>query len=84
MNVFDFRDRLVAGYAAYVVQPGTVVRWHRAWFRRRWTRRSRPGRVGRPPVLDSKTRDLVHEMATANPLWGAPRIHGELRTLGIE
>jgi len=70
--------------ALILVQPGTVVRWHREWFRRRWTRRSRSGRVGRPPVLDSKTRDLVREMASANPLWGAPRIHGELRTLGID
>jgi len=65
-----------------LVQPETVVRWHREWLRRRWTRRSsRP--EGRPRV-DSRTADLVKEMATANPLWGAPRIHGELRMLGID
>src|SRR5262245_31990735 len=68
--------------ALVLVQPDTVVRWHREWLRRRWTRRSsRP--EGRPPV-DSRTVDLVKEMATANPLWGAPRIHGELRILGID
>src|SRR5499427_10810201 len=70
--------------ALIFVQPGTVVRWHREWFRWRWTRRSRSGRVGRPPTIDAKTRDLVRDMAAANPLWGAPRIHGELRTLGID
>ena len=42
------------------------------------------GRVGRPRTIDSKTRALVRDMAAANPLWGAPRIQGELRTLGID
>jgi transposase InsO family protein len=64
-----------------MVQPDTVVRWHRDWLRRRWARRSK--RTGRPTV-DGTGRALVREMATANPLWGAPRIHGELRKLGIE
>ena len=65
-----------------LVQPDTVVRWDREWLRSRWTRRSsRP--EGRPPV-DSRTADLVKQMATANPPWGAPRIHGELRMLGID
>jgi len=68
--------------ALVLVQPDTVVRWHREWLRRRWARRSsRP--AGRPPV-DLRTVDLVKEMATANPLWGAPRIHGEMRMLGID
>jgi putative transposase len=66
--------------ALIVVQPATVIRWHRDWLRRRWTRRSRPGR----PPIEQQIRTLVREMATANPLWGAPRIHGELRTLGVE
>jgi putative transposase len=65
--------------ALIVVQPDTVIRWHRDWLRRRWTRRSRPGR----PPIEQQIRTLVREMATANPLWGAPRIHGELRTLGV-
>jgi putative transposase len=65
-----------------VVQPDTVIRWHRDWLRRRWTRRSQQRHDGRPPI-DRQIRALVREMATANPLWGAPRIHGELRTLGV-
>ena len=65
------------------VRPDTVVRWHRDWLRRRWTRRSTPRANGRPPVT-REIRALVREMATANPLWGAPRIHGELRTLGVD
>jgi len=69
--------------ALVLVQPDTVVRWHRDWLRRRWTRRSRRTRDGRP-MVDYEIRALVSEMATANPLWGAPRIHGELRKLGFE
>jgi hypothetical protein len=69
--------------ALIVVQPDTVIRWHRDWLRRRWTRRSKQPHHGRPPI-DQQIRTLVREMATANPLWGAPRIHGELRTLGVE
>ena len=68
--------------ALVLVQPDTVVRWHRDWLRRRWTRRSRPQPGGRP-VINHQVRTLVREMATANPLWGAPRIHGELRILGL-
>lgn len=69
--------------AVVLVRPDTVVRWHRDWLRRRWTRRSKSRSDGRPPI-DRQIRVLVKEMATANPLWGAPRIHGELRTLGVD
>src|SRR5712691_7043901 len=69
--------------AVVLVQPDTVVRWHRDWLRRRWKRRSKRQPEGRPPI-DHQIRVLVREMAPANPLWGAPRIHGELRTLGVE
>jgi hypothetical protein len=69
--------------ALVFVQPDTVVRWHRDWLRRRWTRRSKRRPPGRPPI-DPPIRTLVREMATANPLWGAPRIHGELQTLGLD
>jgi putative transposase len=69
--------------ALVLVQPDTVVRWHREWLRRRWTRRSKHRPDGRPPI-DQQIRALVRDMATANPLWGAPRIHGELRTLGVD
>jgi hypothetical protein len=64
-----------------IVKPATVLRWHRSAFRRVWTWRSRRA-SGRPP-LDRRTRDLVRHVALANPLWGAPRIHGELLKLGI-
>ncbi len=69
--------------ALVLVQPDTVVRWHRDWLRCRWTRRSTLRSDGRLPI-DRQIRVLVKEMATANPLWGAPRIHGELRTLGVD
>lgn len=69
--------------AVMVVQPETVLRWHRQWLRRRWADRSKRIRHGRPRT-DAPIRTLVDEMAAANPLWGAPRIHGELSKLGIE
>jgi putative transposase len=68
--------------ALILVQPDTVVRWHRPWLRRRWTRRSMPARPGRPSTAET-IRTLVAKMGAANPLWGAPRIHGELVKLGI-
>ena len=69
--------------ALLIVQPDTVLRWHRHWLRRRWADRSKPVRPGRPRT-DAASRSLVEEMAAANPLWGAPRIHGELGKLGIQ
>ena len=66
-----------------VVQPDTVVRWHRLGFRLFWRWRSRPGRQGRPRI-DSELRDLIRQMARENPTWGAPRIHGELLKLGFD
>ena len=69
--------------ALIVVQPDTVLRWHRQWLRRQWTRRSVRVRPGRPST-DAAIRTLVSKMAAANPLWGAPRIHGELGKLGVK
>jgi transposase InsO family protein len=68
--------------AIAIVKPETVVRWHRNGFRLywRWKSRSRGGR----PRLPAEIRRLVREMSLANPLWGAPRIHGELLKVGIE
>jgi putative transposase len=63
------------------VTPATVVRWHRAGFCRFWTWRSKC--LGRPPV-GHEVRDAVRRLARENPLWGAPRIHGELQMLGFE
>jgi transposase InsO family protein len=70
-------------FALPIVQPATVVRWHREGFKRFWTRRSRAGRGGRP-ALDRELVDLVRKMSRANVTWGAPRIHNELAKLGIE
>src|SRR3954462_7009367 len=65
-----------------IVRPETIVRWHRAGFRILWRWKSRR-RAGRPKVpLD--VRRLIREMSLASPLWGAPRIHGELLKLGID
>src|SRR6516225_5099693 len=59
-----------------IVQPETLVRWHRAGFRRywRWKSNSRGGR----PQIEIELRALILQMSTENQLWGAPRIHGEL------
>jgi putative transposase len=66
-----------------VQTPATVVCWHRRAFAAYWRWNSRPRRVGRP-ALASDLRALIRHMRAANPLWGAPRIHGELQKLGIE
>lgn len=69
--------------AVHIVTPGTVVRWHRRGFAAYWCWNSRRRRVGRP-ALASDVRGLMRQMREANPLWGAPRIHGELPKLGID
>src|SRR5215207_9594600 len=89
---FTAADRLVLGGvcrlfpkacdALAIVRPETVVRWHRAGFRSYWRWKSRR-RSGRPAV-SAEIRQLIREMSIANPLWGAPRIHGELLKLGID
>jgi transposase InsO family protein len=68
--------------ALKIVKPETVLRWHRAGFRAYWRWKSRP-RGGRPST-PAEIRDFIREMSIANPLWGAPRIHGELLKLGID
>ena len=60
-----------------------VIGWHRAGFRRLWTRKSRTGKPG-PPLLDHAIRDLIRGMSRANPTWGSPRVRNELAKLGIE
>jgi hypothetical protein len=65
----------------HIVQPETVVRWHRQSFRYYWRWKSRSR--GRPK-LAPEIRQLIRQMCQANPLWGAPRIHGELLKLGID
>jgi len=66
-----------------IVTPDTVLRWQRRRFREYWTKLSGRPIGGRPPV-SAEIKALVTRMATANPLWGAPRIHGELLKLGID
>ena len=68
--------------AMVIVRPETVVRWHRAGFRCYWRWKSRP-RGGRPQI-EGELRVLIRQMSIDNPLWGAPRIHGELLKLGFE
>ena len=68
--------------ASIVFKPETLLRWHRHGFRLFWRWKSRR-RVGRP-ALPADIRSLVRRISRENPLWGAPRIHGELLKLGIE
>jgi len=89
---FNSIDRLILGGACRlfpivnnalaIVRPDTVIRWHRAGFRSYWRWKSRRRR-GRPTV-PLEIRRLIRQMSTANPLWGAPRIHSELLKLGID
>src|ERR1700688_2957863 len=65
-----------------IIRPKTLVRWHRAGFRCYWRWKSRP--LGGRPRIDTELRVLIRRMSMENPLWGAPRIHGELLKLGFE
>src|SRR5258708_15099376 len=68
--------------AITIVRPETLVRWHRAGLRRFWRWKSRS--LGGRPKIDGELRALIRRMSAENPLWGAPRIHGELLKLGFE
>src|SRR5437899_10401644 len=68
--------------AIIIVQPETVIRWHRRGFRAYWRWKSR--HVGGRPRIDSEMRALIRQMSHENPLWDALRIHGELLMLGFE
>jgi hypothetical protein len=88
LNAFDraifvylYRHFPDIGKAVAIIRPETVIRWHRVGLRAWWRLKSRnPG--GRPKI-DPELRDLVRRMGEENPLWGAPRIHGELLKLGF-
>jgi putative transposase len=73
----NWRDALA------IVKPATVIGRHRKGFRLFWTWKSRPRRCGRPSV-SREVRDLIRRMCRENPLWSAPRIHGELLKLGFD
>jgi hypothetical protein len=82
--VFTALYRVAPGVldALKILKPQTVIRWHHAGFRAYWRWKSRP-RGGRPKT-PADIRQLIRDMSVANPLWGAPRIHGELLKLGID
>ena len=65
-----------------IIRPETLVRWHRAGFRYYWRWKSRT--LGGRPQIDANLRVLIRRISVENPLWGAPRIHGELLKLGFE
>ena len=69
--------------ALCIVRPDTVIAWHRKGYRLFWTWKVRRGQPGRPAV-PKEIRKLIRQMSRDNPLWGAPRIHGELLKLGID
>ena len=78
-------SRLWTGWRSVlvIVQPNTVLRWHRDGFRLYWRWKSRAAKVGRPRI-DAEIRKLIRRMCRENPSWGAPRIHSELRLLGYD
>jgi putative transposase len=90
---FQNRDRLLWIILARIwsdwrtpltlVRPETVIRWHKKGFRYYWRWKSRLRWMGRPKI-PKDVRELIRSMSQNNPLWGAPRIHGELLKLGIE
>ena len=65
-----------------IVRPETLVRWHRPGFRCYWRWKSR--RRGGRPQIEADLRALIRRVSVENPLWGSPRIHGELLKLGFE
>jgi transposase InsO family protein len=91
-QTFRIMDRLIfAGlyrlapnvlHALAILKPETVLKWHRAGFRSYWRWKSR--RRAARPIVPLEIRKLIREMSIANPLWGAPRVHGELLKLGIQ
>ncbi len=80
---WDLLSRLWANWrsALAIVQPETVIKWHRQGFKLYWRWKSRGGKPGRP-CIERALRDLIRRMSRENPLWGAPRILSELLLLG--
>ncbi len=71
------------GSGVFIMKASVVLGWHRKGFRLFWTWKIRSGKPGRPAV-PKEVRELIRTMSRENPLWGAPRIYGELLKLGIE
>jgi len=74
---------LVVPMALIIVQPETVIGWHRQGFRWYWTWKIRHGRLGRPQI-PRETRELIRTMSRENVIWGALRIRSELLKLGLK
>ena len=66
----------------FIVKPNTIIKWHREGFRFYWKRKSKTN--GGRPMINRELIALIKRMANENPLWGAPRIHGELKKLGFD
>ncbi len=83
--LWSWLSRVWSGWrdALVIVQPETVIAWRRRRFREYWAKLSGSGQPGRPAV-PREVRDLIRKMSAANPLWGAPRIVGELGKIGID
>jgi hypothetical protein len=71
-------------WALILVQPETVVRWHKAGFKLYWTWLSRRRKCAGRKCVSKELRELIFRMVAENPTWGTPRIHGELKMLGFE
>lgn len=80
VNLYRLSPKVLDALA--ILKPATVIAWHRAGFRAYWRWKSRP--LGGRPTVSCEIRKLIREMSFSNPLWGAPRIHGELLKLGID
>ena len=82
--LWSWLSRLWSGWrnVIVIVQPRTVIAWRRRKFREHWTKLTRSGKHGRP-AMAKEVRDLIRRMSSANPLWGSPRILGELSRIGI-
>ena len=80
VGLYRFSPKVIDGLK--ILKPETVLRWHRTGFRAYWRWKSRS--CGGRPRTAVDIRQLIREMSVANPLWGAPRIHGELLKLGID
>jgi hypothetical protein len=79
-GLYGLAPNVLSGLA--IVTPETVIRWHRAGLRSYWRWKSKS--LGGRPKLSADIRKLIRDISLANPLWGAPRIHGELLKLGID
>ena len=81
---WSWLSRLWSGWrdSVVIVRPETVIAWRRRKFREHWRQLTRSGKPGRPTVA-REVRDLIRRMSSANPLWGAPHIVGELAKIGI-